>query len=136
MNGDDHSPRGDDPRGDEVGSVAEEAVKLLGALSGWAQDVRRDVGDAAHGAQAAHAAGWGEHLATGAPECTWCPVCRTVHAVRGLSPEVKAHLTTAAASLAQAAAALLATTPPEPGTRSGVENIDLDLDDDFDPEEN
>lgn len=134
MSGDHHDPAGDDPRGDEVGSVAEEAVKLLGALSGWAHDVRKDVGDAAQAAHA-HGAGWGEHLATGAPECTWCPVCRTVHAVRELSPEVKAHLTTAAASLAQAAAAFLETTPPERGTRSGVEDIDLDADPDLDPEE-
>lgn len=129
----------EEPRRDEVGSVAEEAAKLFGALSGWAQDVRRDVGDAAQAGHASH--GWGaEHLATGAPECTWCPVCRAVHAVRELSPEVKAHLTTAAASLAQAAAALLETTPPAPGDSSGVENIDLDLDSDldtdFDPEEN
>jgi hypothetical protein len=51
-----------------------------------------------------------------------------VHAVRQLSPEVTSHLAAAAASLAQAAAAVMATTPhrstgsEEP---DGVEHIDL-----------
>ena len=73
-----------------------------------------------------------EHLATGAAECTVCPVCRTVHAVRQLSPEVTAHLAAAVTSLAQAAAALMASTAPRPRVRHGrdrdVEHIDLDDD--------
>ena len=50
-----------------------------------------------------------EHLATGSAECTYCPVCRTVHAVRQTSPEVRAHLAQAASSLMHAAAGMLAT---------------------------
>ncbi len=113
---------------DEVGSLGEEAAKLLGALSGWAREQASEATDglsvfAAHAAAAAHDVN--EHLATGSAECTVCPVCRTVHAVRQLSPEVKAHLTTAVTSLAYAAAAIMAT-PTVPGKRAGgVEHIDL-----------
>lgn len=106
----------------QVGTVAEEAAKLLGALSGWAKDAAYDV-DA--------------HIATGAPECTACPICRTVHAVRELSPEVTSHLASAATSLMHAAAGLMATATPGPGAREGVEHIDLDDDGDWpaDPED-
>jgi hypothetical protein len=102
---------------DRIGSAAEEAAKLFGALSGWASDLGRGVD---------------EHLATGAAECTYCPICRTVHVFREASPEIKNHLAGAAASLMQAAAGLLAAaaasaTPPR--DRSGeVERIDLDGD--------
>ncbi|MDN4172980.1 hypothetical protein QWY28_08515 [Nocardioides sp. SOB77] len=124
------------PDGEDVGSVAEEAAKLFGALGDWAQDQGDGLGAGFSGfaAQAAAAAhGLDEHLATGAPECTWCPVCRAVQAVRRTSPEVRAHLTAAASSLLQAAAEAMATAvpqdrrpPPDAGTR--VERIDLDPD--------
>lgn len=119
------SDTGDAP---EVGPLAEEAAKLLGALSGWAREHAGEASDGFSGmaAQAASAVhGIDEHLATGSAECTVCPLCRTVHAVRQLSPEVKAHLTTAVSSLAQAAAALLATPEREPD-RDDVEHIALD----------
>lgn len=98
-----------------VGSVAEEAAKLFGAVSGWA----REHGDA-FGALSdeLHA-----HLATDAPECTWCPVCRVVAAVRQTSPEVRAHLTSAATSLALAVSGMLSTQTPRD---TAVERIDLD----------
>ena len=123
-------------RDPEVGSLAEEATKLLGALSGWARDQGQGMGEgeglgesiaglSEHAVAAAH--DLNAHLATGSAECTVCPICRTVHAVRQLSPEVKAHLTTAAASLVHAAAGILATTAPAPSSdRGGVEHIDLD----------
>lgn len=117
-----------------VGSVGEEAAKLLDALSGWAREQQHGLGDSVAGAteaaaRAAH--GVNEHLATGAPECEVCPVCRTVHLVRSASPEVKAHLATAASSLLQAAAGLLATAAPEPRrTVDDVEHIGLDDTDD------
>jgi hypothetical protein len=119
--------------GPEVGSVGEEAAKLLGALSDWARDQGSDVGESL-GGLASHAAASlrdvNDHLATGSAECTYCPVCRTVHAVRQTSPEVRAHLAQAASSLLQATAGLLATVPPpSPGRAPGVERIDLDADD-------
>ena len=128
-------PRTDEP---EIGSLGEEAVKLLGALSSWANEQQGNAQAAgaagALGGLAAHAAdafgGVDEHLATGAAECTYCPICRAVHAVRQASPEVRAHLATATASLLQAAAGMLDTVPPDgtgDGARGdGVEHIDLD----------
>ncbi|MBA2952267.1 hypothetical protein GON03_19795 [Nocardioides sp. MAH-18] len=128
MSGDEH-----DEHDEQVGTVAEEAAKLLGALSDWAKDQGADLGHTVAGF-ADHAARTArdvdQHLATGAAECRWCPVCRTVHALRQTSPEVRAQLTSAAASLLQAASAMLATTVPgqagQQGHRSGVEHIDLD----------
>lgn len=118
-----------------VGSVGEEAAKLFGALSDWARDQGSDLGTGLSGV-AAHAATTArevnEHVATGAPECTYCPICRTVHAVRQASPEVRTQLALAASSLMQAAAGLLATAVPQEERRRGepVEHIDLDLDED------
>ncbi len=114
--------------GHDVGSLGEEAAKLFGALSGWAREHAGDglAGLAAQAEQSAH--DLNEHLATGAPECTVCPVCRAVHAVRQLSPEVTAHLAAAMTSLAQAAAAVMATPPDaRPARPNGgdVEHIDL-----------
>lgn len=144
---DEHQDPHEHPHDDEVGSVAEEAAKLFGALGDWAQDQGNGLGDLGAGlggfaAQAAAAArGAQEHLATGAAECTWCPVCRAVHAVRRTSPEVRAHLASAASSLLQAAAEAMATAVPEErrgGTgaagAAGVERIDLDPDDGADDE--
>jgi hypothetical protein len=103
-----------------VGSVAEEAAKLLGALSGWA----REHGDGV-GAMADSMAGeLHDHLATGSPECSWCPVCRAVATVRQTSPEVRAHLASAASSLMMAVSGMMATRPP--GRDGTVEHIDLD----------
>jgi hypothetical protein len=112
VSGDENDGHDQHDQDDEhVGTVAEEAAKLFGALSDWASD---------HGVEPD----------AGAAECRWCPVCRTVHALRQTSPEVRAQLTSAAASLLQAASAMLATAAPgqtrEPGQRSGVEHIDLD----------
>ncbi len=131
---------------EDLGTVAEEAAKLLGALGDWARDQGTDWAQGAAGL-ADHAAttarqvrdhldpqSW-EGIATGSEECRYCPVCRTIHAVRLMSPEVKAHLTTAATSLLQAAAGVMATQVPGSQAggsgRSGVEHIDLD-DDGFD----
>jgi hypothetical protein len=96
---------------DPVGSVAEEAIKLLGALSSWAKDATPDLEN---------------HVDTGAAECTYCPICRTVHVVRALRPEVKDQLVTAASTALQALSGLLAAATPAGGAPSGVEHIDLD----------
>ena len=117
-----------DDGSEPVGSVAEEAAKLLGALSGWA----REHGDGVTAMADSMVDELHEHLATGSPECAWCPVCRTIGAIRRTNPEVRAHLTSAASSLMLAVSAMMATHPP---TRdAGVERIDLDddLDDDSD----
>lgn len=132
-----HEP--DDAGPESVGSVGEEAAKLLGALSDWARDHGSEVGHglgglAGQAAASLHALD--EHIATGSAECTYCPVCRTVHAIRQTSPEVKTHLVTAASSFLQAAAAILATQVPKDDSAraSHVERIDLD-DDPDDPDD-
>ncbi|MFC7362883.1 hypothetical protein [Nocardioides astragali] len=116
----------------DVGSLGEEAAKLLGALSGWAREHAEETGDAfsgwaGHAAASAH--DLNEHLATGSAECTVCPVCRAVHAVRQLSPEVTSHLAAAMTSLAQVAAAVMSTpdprAPDRPRDGGDVEHIDL-----------
>jgi len=114
---------GEERRTGDVGSVAEEAARLFGALSDWA-----------HGVD--------DHLATGAAECSYCPLCRTVHVLRQANPEVRSQLASAATSLIQAASGLLATAAHDGrgGPRGDVEHIDLDGDpqdwpDDPDPEE-
>jgi hypothetical protein len=116
---------------ENVGSVTEEATKLLHALQDWAKESGSEyAGAAATAAEGAAAAVHrvDEHIATGAPECSYCPVCRVISAVRSTSPEVRQHLTTAATSLMHAAAGLLATQMPEPSKEradGGVEKIDL-----------
>lgn len=156
------SDRQQPPGGEPVGSVGEEAAKLFGALSAWAQEqAQEQAREQAHEQEqraweegpehgegpsagapgaarsaAGHAASArealaqglhqvGEHLGTSGPDCRWCPVCQVVHVVRQTSPEVRAHLASAAGSLMQAAAGLMATTPP-PAGRGPVEHIDLD----------
>lgn len=129
----DQPPQDGSPDGtsEGVGSLAEEAEKLFGALSGWAGQAGDGVagGVAAAAGQAAEAArGVADHVATGAPECQWCPVCRVVHAFRDTDPEVREHLATAAASFLQALAGVMATRPPaDHGSRddAGVEHIDV-----------
>ena len=100
------------PQDEPVGSVGDEAAKLLGALADWAGDHARELND---------------HIATGDAECLYCPICRTVHAVREASPEVKAQLTQAASTFLQAAAGLLSAAAAEPPS-SRVQHIDLDAD--------
>lgn len=120
----------------EVGSLGDEAAKLFGALSTWARDQQGDLGEGLSGSAERAGEAWAdlnEHLATGAPECTVCPICRVVHAVRETSPEVRAHLTTAAAALLQAAAGVLATAAPDESRAAaargaGVEHIDVEND--------
>ena len=85
-----------------VGSAADEAARLLGAVADWA---RERAGDGP--------AGWGTAFAGLAGQAG------------GDAHDVDAHLATAATSLAQAAAALLATDVSE-GRGAGVEQIDLD----------
>jgi hypothetical protein len=105
-----------------VGSVAEEAAKLMGALSGWA----RDHGDGATAMADSLAEELHDHIATGAPECAWCPVCRTISAVRNTSPEVREHLASAASSLLLAVSGMMVSHPPSRDPK--VERIDLDAD--------
>jgi hypothetical protein len=131
----DGNPPGDDDaearqgqHHEAVGSLGEEAAKLLGALSDWAKDQGTEYSGAASGAAGAvnHALHeLDEHVATGSADCRYCPVCQVIHVVRQTSPEVRTHLAMAAGSLMNAAAGLLAT-QAQHRARPGVEKIDLD----------
>ena len=126
-----------DERREPVGSVGEEAAKLLTALQGWARDSGSDYATAAAGAANGAASSLNainEHIATGADDCRYCPLCQVISAVRATSPEVKQHLTSAGTSLLQAAAGVLAAHVPDESKRSrhsGVEKIDLSDGDDW-----
>jgi hypothetical protein len=106
---------------DPVGSVGEEAVKLFKALQDWAQE---GGGDAAASGAASAFQNLNEHFATGGQDCKFCPLCQVISAVREVSPEVKQHLSTAASSLLQAAAAM-ASDASRRREDSPVEKIDL-----------
>lgn len=96
-----------------IGSAAEEAAKLFGVLAGWATSAT-------------------DHVDTGAIECDFCPICRTVHVIRGVSPEVRDHLATAAASLMQAAAAVLQASATPAGANKRSASVQPILIDDLD----
>lgn len=133
------SGEGQTPGADEVGTVAEEAAKLLGALSGWARhqgsDAGHGVADLASGAAAAMK-DVNEHFATGSADCTYCPICRVVHVVRECSPEVRTHLGLAALNLMQAASAVLQTSIPDDQRNPRTDEVEkIDLDDDWSDED-
>jgi hypothetical protein len=74
-------------------SVLFEAVRLVDVL-------RRRIGEEAGDV-------WSEatreHVATGAPECRYCPVCRAIAASRVSGPEILSHVMAAGESLYAAA---------------------------------
>ncbi|MCW2681812.1 MAG: hypothetical protein JWM62_3213 [Frankiales bacterium] len=94
-----------------VGSAAEEAARLFQAAEQWMRT---------------RAGGHLDGLATGAPECTVCPVCQGIAAVRGVRPETVEHLLDAAASFV---AALKTTVTgageTDPARRPDVQHIDV-----------
>ena len=129
QNGGQSGGRPGEQSGDDVGSVAEEAAKLLGALSGWARTHGNDLGHGVADAATGLFHELDQHVATGSADCRYCPVCRVVHVVRESSPEVRNHLMVAGANLVQAAAALMATAVPDEKRRQredGVERIQFD----------
>jgi hypothetical protein len=105
-----------------VGSLGEEAVRLMKALQDWAQE---SGGDAAATGAASAFRNLNEHIATGAGECKYCPLCQVISAAREVTPEVKQHLTSAASSLLQAAAVAMSTDVPRRSPETPVEKIDL-----------
>jgi methyl coenzyme M reductase subunit C len=135
-----HDPQDpqDPPDPPEIGTVGEEALKLFGALADMARQQGTGAGSGLGGLSgladqaASLAQEVNHHVATGSPECRYCPVCRVVHAVRETSPDVKTHLLTAASSLLQAAAGILESVPASDQRASqrgpAVEHIDLDAD--------
>lgn len=132
MDADDARGTGGSHRAPEIGSLAEEAAKLFAAITDYAQQHSGGaVGTATSAAGAATDAlrNLNEHIATDSVECKYCPVCQVIHVVRATSPEVRTHLLSAGASLAQAAAGMLATAVP---TQDGQPVQKINLDDEWD----
>lgn len=98
----------------QVGSAAEEAARLFAAVEDWARTRATHAVDA-------------EHLATGAPECTVCPLCQGISLLRQVKPETVEHLLDAAASVVAALRSAVVTPPPPEGPGRGprVEHIDV-----------
>lgn len=128
-----------DDKSESVGSVGEEAIKLLNALQGWARENRNDYAGAAadvvsEAASSFHALN--EHIATGGENCRYCPICQLISAVRETSPEVKQHLSTASTSLMHAVAGIIASHVSDQAgktrTDAAMEHIDLSDGDDWD----
>ena len=95
-----------------VGSAAEEAARLFAAAEEW---VRTRSGGHLDG------------IATGTAECTVCPVCQGISAVRQVRPETIEHLLDSAASFVAALkTTLTGHVGPEPSARRpDVQHIDI-----------
>lgn len=99
--------------GPDLGSAAEEAVKLLAAAEHWARTRAGSLFE-------------DPHLATGSAECSICPVCQAVGALRHVRPETVQHLLEAGAALAAALRTAVTPVPPAPGPGGHVQRINLD----------
>jgi hypothetical protein len=121
----------------DVGSLGEEAAKLFAAAAAWA---REHAGDptgpaAAAGSEAGDRLGeWlsADHIATGAPECKWCPLCQAIGVLRSTSPEVKEHLASLIVVARQMLDSLAEAVQEPKQSPPDVEHIDLSEDDSWD----
>ena len=118
---------------DPVGSLAEEAAKLVSALSsfqtGHASGDDRDEGDEGDDGMGGSADTHEAHDPL-APECRYCPLCALARAARSMTPEVREHLASAAGSLLLAVRGIVeeAMARPEDSgddDEPAVEKIDL-----------
>ncbi|MCW2525839.1 MAG: hypothetical protein JWM76_699 [Pseudonocardiales bacterium] len=75
----------------DLGSLGEEAAKLLGAAQEWVQRVSEKA-----------------PIATGAPECEVCPVCQLIAVVRGDRPDLVEKIGDTARTVVNALLAALA----------------------------
>jgi hypothetical protein len=70
----------------EPGPLAEELSRLITAAQDW---LHRAVADPATA-----------RIATGDPECCWCPICQLIATIRGERPDLLARLAESQAALA------------------------------------
>ena len=105
-----------------VGSLAEEAAKLVSVLSSMQPGGHSHPHDAEDDGD-----GQDPHDPL-ALECRYCPLCALGRTARQLTPEVREHLASAAASLLLAARSFLDEAVAKPESADGdspVEKIDL-----------
>ena len=106
-----HSSSGTPP-----GPLADEAARLVEALSDWA---RGHVGEMP--------STLGQHVG-GSAECRLCPFCQALALLRQAKPETFAHLLEASAAFTAALRSVVETHAASAGGPGGVEHIDLDDD--------
>jgi hypothetical protein len=115
-----------------VGSLGEEAVRLLSAMSAWAEEHSGagPVGEPA--ARPAPDRPAGERPA--ACDCQWCPVCQVAAKVRAANPELRDQLVLSGLAITSAARALLESlaAPPAAGPEAPVDVEHIDLSDERD----
>lgn len=97
--------------------LAEEAVRLLGAVQEWTRQTFPAGGPDGHGG----------------PECQWCPLCQFMAVLRGERPEVTERVAEAGAAVASALRALVdvtgaARSPRRDDDAPRVQRIDLGTD--------
>jgi hypothetical protein len=110
---------------EQVGSLAEEAAKLVSALSSMSSSIA-SAATSAGGHDNDHEDDQGHVHDPLSPECRYCPICAVGRAARAVTPEVREHLTSAALSLAMALKSFVdeAMSPPSDGAPP-VEKIDV-----------
>ena len=112
-----------------VGSVGEEAAKLLAALQGWARDHVADYSRSASEFGSSY-------ISDGSAACRICPLCQLIAFVRGVNPESLDQLGHAAGSMLQALSGLVDAAHRSSDRRgSPVEKINLADESDDGPEE-
>jgi hypothetical protein len=104
------------PSASAPGPLADEAARLVEALSDWA---RGHVGEMPSAV--------GQHVG-GSTECKLCPFCQALALLRQAKPETFAHLLEASAALTAAVRSVVETHAASTSGRGGVEHIDLDDD--------
>lgn len=132
---------------ESVGTLAEEAAKLIAVVQGWASEHTgperataankpepganepgHPVG-ATDGTQNQHGERAADHADHGPMvECRWCPLCQSMRVAKAATPEVRDHLANAAMSLALAFKGLVDSVDDASPRSSPVEKIDLDSD--------
>lgn len=93
------------------GPLAEEAARLVEAITEWARGTVGEVSFPAGGA---------------GPECQVCPVCQLLALLRRTQPETFGHLADASASMVAALRSVVERHDHGASRGSGVERIDLD----------
>lgn len=100
----------------EPGPLGEEAARLLGVAQQW---LHRAVLDPATA-----------KVATGAPECCWCPFCQLIAAARGDRPELAGRVSEAMAAMSDLQGALAgllrSVTESMPGSEAGTDRPQQD----------
>jgi hypothetical protein len=140
--GEGNEGQGNEGAGNEgqVGSLADEAARLFAAATDWARQYTADSGTGP-APSAPRSGDWPghEHIATGAPECRWCPICQAISLLRTTTPDMKEHVGSLVVvarqildSVAESVGEPGSASKPRPESKSDVEHIDLSEDDPWD----